>query len=56
MLFQFDIVENFLRPLGQMGGFLILILGIIWIIFAMYEAAGLSKEEIFDRGAQIRNV
>ncbi|MHA1412062.1 MAG: hypothetical protein ACTSVX_05760 [Promethearchaeota archaeon] len=38
MLFQFDIVENFLRPLGQMGGFLILILGIIWIIFAIYEA------------------
>ncbi len=25
-------------------------------IFAMYEAAGLSKEEIFDRAAQIRNV
>lgn len=38
MLFQIDFTEAFLRPLAQFAGFFILILGVIWMIYAFYEA------------------
>ena len=37
MIFAWDFTENFLRPLSQWGGFFFLILGIMWIIYALYE-------------------
>jgi hypothetical protein len=37
MIYQFDFTENFLRPLAEFAGFFILILGVIWIIYALYE-------------------
>ena len=37
MIFQFDFTNNFLRPLAQSAGVLILILGAIWLIYAFYE-------------------
>ena len=37
MIFQFDFTNNFLRPLAQSAGVLILILGVIWLIYAFYE-------------------
>jgi len=37
MIFVFDFTENILRPLSQWGGFFLLLLGIIWIIYAIYE-------------------
>ncbi len=37
MIFQFDFTEHFLKPLGQFGGFFLLILGAIWILYAAYE-------------------
>ncbi|UCD01568.1 MAG: hypothetical protein JSV23_00655 [Promethearchaeota archaeon] len=37
MIFQWDFTENFLRPLGTFGGWFMLILGIMWIIYAAYE-------------------
>jgi len=37
LIFAFDFTENILRPLSQWGGFFLLLLGIIWIIYALYE-------------------
>lgn len=37
MIFQWDFTENFLRPLSRWGGFFFLILGIMWLIYAIYE-------------------
>ena len=37
MIFAFDFTENILKPLAQLGGFFLLLLGIIWIIYAIYE-------------------
>ena len=37
MIFAFDFTENILQPLSQWGGFFLLLLGIIWIIYAIYE-------------------
>ncbi|MHA2007070.1 MAG: hypothetical protein ACXABO_05735 [Promethearchaeota archaeon] len=37
MIFAFDFTENILRPLSQWGGFFLVLLGIIWIIYAIYE-------------------
>ena len=37
MLYQFDFTENFMRPLAEFAGFFILILGVIWIVYAIYE-------------------
>lgn len=36
MIFQFK--EGFLYPLAEMAGFMVLILGIMWIIYGVYEA------------------
>lgn len=37
MIFAFDFTEHILKPLGKYGGFFMLVLGIIWIIYAAYE-------------------
>ena len=39
MIFQFDFTENFLKPLGRLGGWMMLLLAIIWLIFAAYETS-----------------
>ena len=33
MIFQFDFTENFLEPLAKFAAFIILVLGVIWIMF-----------------------
>ena len=37
MIFAWDFTEDFIRPLAKWGGFFFLILGIMWIIYAIYE-------------------
>ncbi|MFW9827755.1 MAG: hypothetical protein ACFFEY_09195 [Candidatus Thorarchaeota archaeon] len=37
MIFQFDFTEHILKPLGKFGGWFMLILGIMWLIYAVYE-------------------
>ena len=37
MIFQFDFTEHILKPLGKFGGWFMLILGIIWLVYAAYE-------------------
>lgn len=37
MIFQFDFTEHILKPLGKLGGWFMLILGIMWLIYAAYE-------------------
>lgn len=37
MIFAWDFTENLLIPLGKLGGFMMLILGVMWIIYAIYE-------------------
>lgn len=37
MIYQFDFTEGFLRPLAEFAGFFLLILGIMWMIYAIYE-------------------
>ena len=37
MLLQFDFTENILKPLGKLGGWFLLILGIMWLVYAAYE-------------------
>ena len=37
MIFQFDFTENILKPLGKLGGWFLLILGIMWLVYAAYE-------------------
>ncbi len=37
MIFAWDFTENLLKPLGKLGGFMMLILGVMWIIYAIYE-------------------
>ncbi|MFX0080755.1 MAG: hypothetical protein ACFE94_03285 [Candidatus Hodarchaeota archaeon] len=37
MIFEWDFTDNFLKPLGEFGGFFMIILGIIWVIFVAYE-------------------
>lgn len=37
MIFTFDFTKNILKPLSQWGGFFLFLLGIIWIIYALYE-------------------
>jgi hypothetical protein len=38
VLYQIDFTEAFLRPLAEFAGFFILVLGVIWMIYAFYEA------------------
>lgn len=37
MIYQFDFTEGFLRPVAEFAGFFILILGIMWMVYAIYE-------------------
>ena len=37
MIFAWDFKENLLIPLGELGGFFMLLLGIIWVLYAVYE-------------------
>ena len=38
MIYQFDFTEGFLRPLAEFAGFFTLILGVMWLVYAIYEA------------------
>jgi hypothetical protein len=37
LIFEFDFKENLLVPLGELGGFFMLLLGIIWLLYAIHE-------------------
>jgi len=37
LIFQFDFTKHILKPLGELGGWFMLLLGIIWLIYAAYE-------------------
>jgi magnesium-transporting ATPase (P-type) len=37
LIFDWDFTDDFLKPLAEYGGLMMLILGIIWIIFVAYE-------------------
>ena len=38
MIYQFGFTEVFLRPLAELAGFFILLLGVMWLVYAFYEA------------------
>ena len=38
MIYQFDFKVGFLIPLGEMAGFFVVILGVMWLIYGVYEA------------------
>jgi len=38
LIYQFDFKVGFLYPLAEMAGFFVLILGIMWLIYGVYEA------------------
>ena len=38
LIYQFDFTEGFLRPLAEFAGFFTLILGVTWLVYAIYEA------------------
>ncbi|MFX1311197.1 MAG: hypothetical protein ACFFHD_01110 [Promethearchaeota archaeon] len=51
MIFEWNFTENFLEPLAKFAAFIILVLGVIWIIFALYEAkrrGGFKKRKTED--------
>jgi hypothetical protein len=37
LIYQFDFTEGFLRPLAEFAGFFTLILGVMWLVYAIYE-------------------
>ncbi len=37
MILEWNFTDNFLEPLGRFGGWFMVILGIMWIIYAAYE-------------------
>lgn len=37
MIFEFNFTDNILKPLGKFGGLFMLLLGVIWLIYAIYE-------------------
>jgi len=37
LIYQFDFTDGFLRPLAELAGFFTLILGIMWLVYAIYE-------------------
>ncbi|MFW9772362.1 MAG: hypothetical protein ACFFBY_05720 [Promethearchaeota archaeon] len=37
MFFEWNFVDNFFKPLGAFAGFFLLILGLMWLIYAIYE-------------------
>jgi len=38
LIYQFDFTDGFLRPLAEFAGFFTLILGVMWLVYAIYEA------------------
>ncbi len=38
MIYQFDFTEVFLKPLAELAGFFTLLLGVMWLVYAFYEA------------------
>ncbi len=38
LIYQFDFTDVFLRPLAEFAGFFTLILGIMWLVYSVYEA------------------
>ena len=38
MIYQFDFTDGFIRPLAEFAGFFTLILGVMWLVYAIYEA------------------
>ncbi len=38
LIYQFDFTEGFLRPLAEFAGFFTLVLGVMWLVYAVYEA------------------
>ena len=38
LIYQFDFTEGFLRPLAEFAGFFTLVLGVMWLVYAIYEA------------------
>jgi len=38
LIYQFGFTEVFLRPLAELAGFFILLLGVMWLVYAVYEA------------------
>lgn len=38
MLFQWDFTTNFFQPLGGLAGLFLLLLGIMWLIYSIYES------------------
>lgn len=37
MILQWDFTENFFKPLGKFAGFFLLILGVMWLVYSVYE-------------------
>ncbi len=37
MIYQFGFTEVFLRPLAELAGFFVLLLGLMWLIYTIYE-------------------
>jgi hypothetical protein len=37
LIFAFSFTDNILKPLGKYGGFFMLLLGVIWLLYAVYE-------------------
>ncbi|MEJ2293539.1 MAG: hypothetical protein P8Y23_02080 [Candidatus Lokiarchaeota archaeon] len=37
MIYQFNFTDNFMRPVAEFAGFFVLILGVMWLIYAIYE-------------------
>jgi len=37
LIYQFGFTEVFLRPLAELAGFFILLLGVMWLVYAIYE-------------------
>lgn len=50
LIYQFDFKTGFLVPLGEMAGFFVIILGVMWLIYGVYEAKrrGSVKERKID--------
>jgi len=38
LIYQFGLTEVFLKPLAELAGFFILLLGVMWLVYAFYEA------------------
>ncbi|MHA1535542.1 MAG: hypothetical protein ACTSP8_12515 [Promethearchaeota archaeon] len=38
MIYQLDFTDVFLRPLAEFAGFFTLVLGVMWLVYAIYEA------------------